>query len=67
MLMRRPTDAAGIKATMVEYGLIASKSSEVLMGIMGNVQGLWEAIPFGPPVAVGAGIAAAVYLIFRKR
>ncbi len=52
---------------MVEYGLIASKSSEVLMGIIGQVQGLWEAIPFGPPVAVGAGIAAAVYLIFRKR
>jgi hypothetical protein len=52
---------------MVEYGLIASKSSEVLMGIVGQLQGLWDSIPFGSPVAVGAGIAAAIYLIFRKR
>lgn len=52
---------------MVEYGLIASKSSEVLMGIIGQLQGLWEAIPFGSPGAVGVGLAAAIYLIFRKR
>ena len=52
---------------MVEYGRIASRSSEVLMGIIGQVQGLWDAIPFGSPVAAGATIAAALYLIFRRR
>ncbi len=51
---------------MVEYGLIASRSSEVLMGIIGQVQGILDAIPFGSPIAAGAGIAVAVYFIFRK-
>ncbi len=52
---------------MVEYGLLASRSSEVLMGIIGQVQGLLDAIPFGSPIAAGATIAAALYLIFRRR
>jgi hypothetical protein len=52
---------------MVEYGLLASKSSEILSGIIGQMQGLWDAIPFGSPVAIGAGIAAVFYLLFRKR
>ena len=37
------------------------------VGIIGQMQGLWDAIPFGPPVAIGAGIAMAVYLLFWKR
>jgi hypothetical protein len=52
---------------MVEYGLLASKSSEILLGIMGSMQSLWDAIPFGSPVAIGAGIVAVFYLLFRKR
>lgn len=52
---------------MVEYGLIASKSAEVLTGIIGQMQGLWDALPFGSPVAIGAGIAVVLYLSFWKR
>lgn len=52
---------------MVEYGLIASKSSEILMGVIGQLQGLLDAIPFGSPVAIGAGAAALLYLLLRKR
>jgi len=52
---------------MVEYGLLASRSSEFLSGIIGQLQGLWDAIPFGSPVAIGAGIAAVIYFIFRKQ
>jgi hypothetical protein len=52
---------------MVEYGLLASKSSEFLSGIIGQMQGLWDAIPFGSPVAIGAGIAMVLYLLFWKR
>jgi len=52
---------------MVEYGLIASKSAEFLTGIIGQMQGLWDAIPFGSPVAIGSGIAVVLYLLFWKR
>lgn len=52
---------------MVEYGLLASKSSELLSGIIGQMQSLWDVIPFGSPVAIGAGIAMVLYLLFRKR
>ena len=52
---------------MVEYGLLASKSSEFLTGVIGQMQGLWDTIPFGSPVAIGAGIAVVLYLLFRKR
>jgi hypothetical protein len=52
---------------MVEYGLIASKSAEFLAGIVGQMQGLWDAIPFGSPVAIGAVIVVVLYLLFRKR
>ena len=52
---------------MVEYGLLASKSSDFLSGILGQMQGLWDAIPFGSPVVIGAGIVAVFYLLFRKR
>ena len=51
---------------MVEYGLLASKSSAFLSGIIGQMQGLWDAIPFGSPVAIGAGIAMALYLVFSE-
>jgi hypothetical protein len=51
---------------MVEYGLIASKSAEFLTGIVGQMQSLWDAIPFGSPVAIGAGIAMVLFLLFRK-
>jgi hypothetical protein len=52
---------------MVEYGLLASKSSDFLSGIIGQMQSLWDALPFGAPVAIGAGIAIVLYLIFWKR
>ena len=52
---------------MVEYGLIASKAAEFLTGVAGQMQNLLDAIPFGSPVAIGAGIAAVLYLAFRKR
>ena len=52
---------------MVEYGLLASKSSDFLAGVIGQMQGLWDAIPFGSPIAIGAGIAMALYLLFWKR
>jgi uncharacterized membrane protein len=54
---------------VVEYGLIASKSSEILMGVIGQLQGLLDAIPFSSPVAIaiGAGAAALLYLLLRKR
>jgi len=55
------------EAVMVEYGLIASKSAEFLTGVIGQMQGLLDAIPFGSPVAIGAGAAAVLYLLFRKR
>jgi hypothetical protein len=64
--LRRDPAPAG-KATVVEYGLIASKSSEILMGVIGQLQGLLDAIPFGSPVAIGAGAAALLYLLVRKR
>ena len=51
---------------MVEYGLIASKSSELLTGVIGQMQGLLDAIPFGSPVAIGAGIAVVLYLLFSE-
>ena len=52
---------------MVEYGLLASKSSEILSGLFGQLQSLWDSIPFGSPVAIGAGIAMVLYLLFWKR
>jgi hypothetical protein len=52
---------------MVEYGLLASKSSEILSGIFGQLQSLWDSIPLGSPVAIGAGIVAVFYFLFRKR
>ena len=52
---------------MVEYGLLASKSSDFLPGIIGQLQGVWDAIPFGSPAAIGAGIAIVLYLLFWKR
>jgi len=52
---------------MVEYGLIASKSAEFLTGIIGQMQGLWDAIPFGSPVAIGAGIAIVLCFLFWNR
>lgn len=52
---------------MVEYGLIASKSAEFLTGVIGQMQGLWDQLPFGSPVAIGAGAAVLLYLLFRKR
>jgi hypothetical protein len=36
---------------MVEYGVLASKSSEILSGFFGQLQNLWDAIPFGTPIA----------------
>lgn len=56
-----------IEEIMVEYGLLASKSSEFLSGIIGQMQSLWDAIPFGSPVAIGAGIAMVLDLLFWKR
>ena len=52
---------------MVEYGLLASKSSEILLGIFGQLQSLWDSIPFGSPVAIGAGVVLLLYLLFWKR
>jgi hypothetical protein len=52
---------------MVEYGLLASKSSEILLGIFGQLQSLWDSIPFGSPAAIGAGVVLVLYLLFRKR
>lgn len=52
---------------MVEYSLIASQSAAFLTGIFGRLQSLLDAIPFGSPVFIGAGIAIVLYLLFRKR
>ena len=52
---------------MVEYGILVSKSSEILSGIFGQLQSLWDAIPFGSPYVIGAGIVMVLYLLFRKR
>lgn len=52
---------------MVEYGLIASKSAEFLTGIIGWMQGLLDSIPFGLPIAIGAGVAVVLYLALWKR
>ena len=52
---------------MVEYGLLASKSSEILLGYFGQLQSLWDSIPFGSPVAIGVGIAVTAYFLLRSR
>ena len=52
---------------MVEYGLIATRSAEFLTGILGQMQSLLDAVPFGSPVAVGVGVAVMCYLLLRKR
>ena len=52
---------------MVEYGIIVSKSAEILTGIFGQMQSLLDAIPFGSPIAIGVGVAAVLYLFFRRR
>ncbi len=51
---------------MVEYGLLASKSSDFLTGIIGQMQSLWDALPLGSPVAIGAGIAVVLVLLWKR-
>jgi hypothetical protein len=52
---------------MVESGLLASKSSEILLGLFGQLQNLWDAIPFGTPIAIVGGVALAAYFALLRR
>jgi hypothetical protein len=51
---------------MVEYGLLASKSSEIVLGFFGQLQNLWDVIPFGTPIAIVGGVALAAYLALAR-
>lgn len=52
---------------MLEYGLLASKSSEVLAGFMNVILNFWNDIPFWPAVG-GIGLFAILlyWLAFRN-
>ena len=52
---------------MVEYGIIVSKSAEFLTGVLGQMQNLLDSIPYGIPIAIGAGVAALLYLLLRLK
>jgi hypothetical protein len=51
---------------MVEYGVLASKSSEILSGFFGQLQNLWDAIPFGTPIAIVGSVALAAYFALMR-
>jgi hypothetical protein len=52
---------------MIEYGLLASKSTEFLLGLFGQLQNLLNAIPFGAPIAIAGGVALAAYFALLRR
>jgi Flp pilus assembly protein protease CpaA len=52
---------------MVEYGLLASKSSEIIFSAFGQLQRFLHSVPYGHAIAIGAGIAIVAYLLFRSR
>jgi|OpeIllAssembly_1097287.scaffolds.fasta_scaffold3004202_2 hypothetical protein len=52
---------------MVEYGLLASKSSEALVGFMNVIVNFWNDIPFWYAVGGIAAFALLIYwVVFRK-
>jgi hypothetical protein len=52
---------------MVEYGLLASKSSEALAGFMNVIVNFWNDIPFWPAIGGVSILALLIYwLAFRK-
>jgi hypothetical protein len=52
---------------MVEYGLLASKSSDFFFELLEQLKGIWASIPFWIPMAVALGFVLLIYLILRSR
>ncbi len=52
---------------MVEYGILASKSSDIIISAFGQIQSFLNSIPYSHAIAIGAGIAIVAYLLFRSR
>ena len=52
---------------MLEYGLLASKSSEFLTGCVNLIVNFWDDIPFWPAVGGITAFALLIYwLVFKK-
>jgi hypothetical protein len=52
---------------MVEYGLLASKSSDFLFDLLEQLKGVWASIPFWIPMMVVLGFVLLIYLTLRSR
>ncbi len=50
---------------MVEYGLLVSKSSEILFSAFGQLQRFFYVIPYGRAIAIGVIIALFAYWLLR--
>jgi hypothetical protein len=50
----------------MEYGLIASKSSEILADFFWQLGAAWNATPLWAIIAVALGITTMGYLFFRR-
>jgi hypothetical protein len=51
----------------VQYGLLESKSSEIVANFFWRLEMLWNSVPLWTIIVVGLGIVIALYLFFRSK
>jgi len=52
---------------MVEYGVLASKSSEIFSNFYWQIRNIWNDVPFVMAALIVFGILAMLYFLLRNR